>query len=270
MVIELLSPALGAVVTDVDLSAPLADREIAGLREALEQHLVLIFCNQTLAPAQQRDLAERFGELYVHPFFPGVDGARGIVAFEHGDAREAAQNDWHSDVTFVAKPPKWSLLYGELIPPLGGDTLWASMYAAYEALSPAMQRMIEGLHALHDFSKDFPPQRFATCGLDVSPAEVYAANPPVAHPLIRVHPQTGRKAIYVNSSFTTHVEGLRPRESAALLGFLFAHVAEPEFQVRWRWSPGDVAFWDNHWTQHYAVSDYFPARRRVRRATILD
>jgi taurine dioxygenase len=264
-----ISPTLGAVVSDLDLSATLSDRNISDVRSALDEHLVLFFQNQKLTPLQQRDVAARFGELYTHPFYPSHDAAAGIIVFEHGEARKAAQNDWHTDVTYIATPPAMSLLYGEVIPRVGGDTLWASMYAAYEALSKNMQHMLEGLRAVHDFRKDYPLERFSAHAVGATPAEVYAANPPVTHPVIRRHPTTGRKALYVNSSFTTHIEGLRPRESGALLGFLFEHVAEPEFQVRWRWTSGDVALWDNHWTQHYAISDYFPERRRVRRATII-
>jgi taurine dioxygenase len=264
-----ISPTLGAIVSDLDLSATLSDGDISNVRTALDEHLVLFFRNQTLTPVQQRSAAARFGELYTHPFYPGDDEARGIIVFDHGDERKAAQNDWHTDVTYIATPPQMSLLYGEVIPQIGGDTLWASMYAAYEALSPDMKHMLAGLRAVHDFSKDFPPERFSAYGLGAAPAAVYAANPPVSHPVVRQHVTTGRKALYVNSSFTTRVEGLHRRESEAILRFLFEHVAEPEFQIRWRWMPGDVALWDNHWTQHYAVSDYSPHRRRVRRATIM-
>jgi taurine dioxygenase len=264
-----LTPALGAAVTGLDLSRDLTGDEAGAVRAALDEHLVLFFRDQDLTPHRQAALATRLGPLYVHPFYAAVDGADGIIAFEHGDARRAAQNDWHTDVTYLATPPRMSLLFGEVIPPAGGDTLWASMYAAYESLSPRMRNLLGGMHAVHDFAKDFPPSRFAAHGVAANPTDVYAANPAVTHPVVRRHPTSGRAALYVNSSFTTHIEGLPARESAALLRFLFDHVTQPELQVRWRWRAGDVALWDNYYTQHYAVSDYFPQRRRVRRATIL-
>jgi taurine dioxygenase len=270
MKVERMSAALGGVVSGLDLSADLSNENMAALREALGEHLVLFFRDQTLTPHQQSRLATRFGALYEHPFYSRNGDAPGIIVFDHGSEVKASQNDWHTDVTYAAAPPKMSLLYGEIVPPAGGDTLWASMYAAYDALSFKMQTMLESLSAIHDIAKDFPPERFVMHRTAVDPAAVYKANPPVSHPVIRTHPQTDRKALYVNSSFTTRIEDLHPRESAALLEFLFAHVGQPEFQIRWKWTPGDVAFWDNHWTQHYAVSDYFPERRRVRRATIME
>jgi taurine dioxygenase len=267
---ERLTPALGAVVHGIELKDGLTGDDAAAVGAALDEHLVLFFRDQDLTPGQQAAAAARLGTLYVHPFYPAVDGAAGIIAFDHGTARRATQNDWHTDVTYLASPPRMSLLYGEVIPPSGGDTLWASMYAAYEALSPGMRSLLDGLTAVHDFSKDFPPSRFASHAVGSDPDEIYTANPAVAHPVVRRHPRTGRAALYVNSSFTTHIEGLPARESAAILRFLFEHVTQPELQVRWRWRAGDVALWDNYYTQHYAVSDYFPQHRRVRRATILE
>ena len=264
-----IAPTLGATISGIDLSAP-ADDDVRRLRSLLDEHLVLFFRNQRLSAIQQRNLAARLGDLYTHPFFPQERDAPGIIVFEHGEARKAAQNAWHTDVTYVATPPSMSLLYGEVTPALGGDTLWANMYAAFDALSLSMQSILKEMRAVHDFAKDFPPARFVTYGINVDHDEIYASNPPVSHPVVRRHAATGRYALYVNSSFTTHIEGLYPRESDALLRFLFEHVAQPEFQVRWHWEPGDVALWHNHWTQHYAVSDYFPERRRMRRATIME
>ena len=264
-----LSPTFGAIISGLDLGA-LADDRLRELRSLLDEHLVLFFRAQNLSAIQQRELAMRLGDLYTHPFFPQEEDAPGIIVFEHGGARKAAQNAWHTDVTYIASPPQMSLLYGDVTPSLGGDTLWANMYAAYDGLSPCVQERLQGLRAVHDFAKDFPPSRFSRYGIDLDPAAIYADNPPVLHPVVRTDPATGRSALYVNSSFTTHIEGFYPRESDALLRFLFEHLAQPEFQVRWQWSAGDVALWHNHWTQHYAVSDYFPERRRMRRATIVE
>jgi taurine dioxygenase len=143
------------------------------------------------------------------------------------------------------------------------------MYLAYEALSLPMQSLVSGLRAVHAFAKNFTPARFTALGMDDRREQIYADHPPVSHPVARTNPATGRKALYVNQDFTSHIEGVTPRESEALLRLLFEHMAQPAFQVRWKWSAGTVAFWDNRWTQHCALADYFPARRTVRRATIL-
>jgi taurine dioxygenase len=265
---EALTPAIGATIENVDIAAPLRDGEIAEIRTALDEHLVLFFKGQSLTPAAQRDFAARFGELYVHPFYPGHDDAGEIMVLEHDATRRANTDRWHNDVTYLERPPQASLLYAQVIPPLGGDTLWANMYAAYESLSAPMQRLVSGLRAVHSFAKNFTPERFKSLGMEDRRDEMYAKHPPVSHPVARTNPATGRKALFVNQDFTSHIEGTPARESDALLRFLFEHMAQPEFQVRWRWTAGDVAFWDNRWTQHCALADYFPQRRIVRRATI--
>ena len=267
--VEPISPALGAIVAGVDLSGTLTDDDVLRIRACLDRYLVVFFRGQRLTAVQQRDAAARFGALYTHPFYPGDPSAPEIMVLESGAARRATQNNWHSDVTYIERPPHLSLLYGDIIPPSGGDTLWASMYAAYDALSPALRRALDGLHGVHDFAKDFPPERFAASGVAGAPEALYAAHPPVSHPVFLAHPVTGRGALYVNSSFTSRIAEMTQRESSAVLGLLFDHIEQPEFQIRWRWSTGDVALWDNRSTQHYAVSDYYPARRRTRRATIL-
>jgi taurine dioxygenase len=263
-----LTPALGAIVDGIDLAQPLGDDDIAAIRSALDEHLVLFFRQQTLTPVQQRDFAARFGRLYTHPFYPGHQDAPEIMILEHDATRRAKSDRWHNDVTYLATPPQASVLYAEEIPELGGDTLWANMYLAYETLSEPQRRFISGLRAVHSFAKNFTPERFTALGMENERDRMYAEHPPVSHPVARTNPATGRKALFVNQDFTSHVEGLAPRESEALLRLLFEHMAQPEFQVRWRWTAGTVAFWDNRWTQHCALADYFPARRRVRRATI--
>jgi taurine dioxygenase len=143
------------------------------------------------------------------------------------------------------------------------------MYSAYDALSAPMQTFVSGLRAIHSFAKNFTPERFAALGMEERRERMYAEHPPVSHPVVRTNPTTERKALFVNQDFTSHIEGVSARESDTLLRFLFEHMAQPEFQVRWRWENGDVAFWDNRWTQHCALADYYPQRRVVRRATIL-
>lgn len=264
-----LTPAIGAIVEGIDLSHPLADAELAAIRAALDDRLVLFFPNQSLTPVQQRDFAARFGPLYRHPFYPGHGDAPEIMMLAHDATRRANSDRWHNDVTYLATPPQAAVLYAQEIPELGGDTLWASMYAAYDALSEPLRQFVSGLRAVHSFAKNFTPERFHALGMNDRRDQMYAEHPPVSHPVARTNPATGRKALFVNQDFTSHIEGISPRESDALLRLLFEHMAQPDFQVRWRWNAGTVAFWDNRWTQHCALADYFPARRVVRRATIL-
>ena len=190
------------------------------------------------------------------------------MILDHDATHRPNSDRWHNDATYLATPPQAGILYADLIPPLGGDTLWSNMYAAYEALSEPVQRFVSGLRAQHSFAKNFTPERFAGTDMEERRAALYAAHPPVSHPVVRTNPATGRHALFVNADFTTHVEGVSAAESAALLRMLYEHMAKPEFSVRWRWTAGDVVFWDNRWAQHYALADYYPERRRVRRATI--
>ncbi len=267
--LERLTPALGALVHHLDLAGELSDALIDTIRDALDEHQVLFFHNQTLTPAQQRDFAARFGALHVHPVYPSHETVPEIMILEYDDTRKGHQNNWHTDVTFIETPPFGSVLYADDVPPSGGDTLWASSYAAFEALSPTLKDFLSGLHAIHDFAKNFTPDRFRAYGVDNKLSETYAKHAPVRHPVVRTNPKTGRRGLFVNRTFTSHIEGLERKESAAILEFLYQHLETPEFQVRFRWGKGSVAFWDNRFTQHYAASDYFPHHRRVRRATIL-
>jgi taurine dioxygenase len=247
----------------------LTDADVTAIRAALDDRLVLFFEDQSLTPAKQRDFAARFGSLYIHPFYPGDDDVPEVMVLAHDAAHRANSDRWHNDVTYLATPPQAAVLYAEEIPELGGDTLWANMYRAYETLSDPLKQLVSNLRALHSFAKNFTPERFAALRMEDRRENMYAQHPPVSHPVARTNPATGRKALFVNADFTLHIEGVTPRESEALLGLLFEHMAQPEFQVRWRWRAGTVAFWDNRWTQHCALADYFPARRRMRRATIL-
>jgi taurine dioxygenase len=263
-----LTPAIGALIEGIDLAAPLSDDAVADIRSALDRHLVVFFRGQSVTPAQQRDFAARFGELYVHPFYPGHEDAREIMLLLNDATHRPSADRWHNDVTYLETPPMGAVLYAEEIPPLGGDTLWASMYAAHDALSEPMKQFVAGLRAVHSFAKNFTPERFRALGWEDRRDAMYAQHPPVLHPVARTNPATGRKALFVNQDFTSHIEGLTARESDAVLRLLFEHMAQPEFQVRWRWRAGDIAFWDNRWAQHCALGDYFPQRRIVRRATI--
>jgi taurine dioxygenase len=267
--IRQLTPAIGATIEGLDLRAPLGDEEVGTILDALSRYLVLFFAEQSLTPRQQRDFAARFGELYTHPFYPGEPEAPEVMILAHDATHRANADRWHTDVTYLEKPPKAAVLYAEEIPEVGGDTLWANMYLAYETLAAPIKELVCTLRAVHSFAKNFTAERFRALGIESLREQVYAEHPPVSHPIARTNPQTGRKALFVNQDFTSHIEGLSARESDMLLRFLFEHMAQPEFQVRWRWRPRTVAFWDNRWTQHCALADYFPASRRVRRATIL-
>lgn len=268
MDIKPLTPNIGAKVDGVDLAENLSRGVVARIGEALDKYLVLFFEDQVLDPEQQRDFAARFGPLYTHPFYPGHEKAPEIMVLFHDKNHRAHSDRWHNDVTYLEAPPQASILYAVEIPDIGGDTLWANMYSAYEALSKPMKELVTQLRAVHSFAKNFTPERFRALGMDDQRDRMYAAHPPVSHPVARTNPETGRKALFINQDFTTHIEGVSARESDAILHFLYDHMAQPEFQVRWHWKPQTVAFWDNRWTQHCALADYYPQRRCVRRATI--
>ena len=265
-----LSPALGAVVSGIDLRQPLDDAQHRAIEQALLAHQVLFFRDQPLTPSQQAAFAARFGDLHIHPIYPSVPEQREVIVLDTAvtDVRDNAI--WHTDVTFLETPALGAVLAAKQLPPYGGDTLWASGIAAFEALSKPLQRLLDGLTATHDISKSFPQERFGATDADLARLEeARKKNPPRSHPVIRTHPVTGRKALFVSDGFTTRINELSAAESRAILDLLFAHVARPEFTVRWRWRENDVAFWDNRVTQHYAVDDYRPQRRVMHRATIL-
>jgi taurine dioxygenase len=267
--VEPLGPAIGARIHGLDLAAPLDDAAVVALDQALVRHQVLFFTGQDLAPPQLRDFAARFGALHIHPVYPHVPEVPQIIVLDT-DANNLPDNDnWHTDVTFIETPPLGAVLHARQLPPSGGDTLWSSMSAAFDALSPRLRRLLDGLTAEHDFEKSFPRERFAGAEDRGRWLEARLGNPPVRHPVVRRHPVSGAAGLFVNFGFTTRILELPKPESDVLLRFLFDHVARPEFTVRHRWQPGDVAFWDNRATQHYAVADYLPARRVMHRATIL-
>jgi taurine dioxygenase len=264
-----LTRAFGAVVNGVDLTERLPQSAIDRLSELLVERKVLFFRNQELTPHAQRDFAARFGTLHVHPIYPVLPDLPEILLLDNHEAFLPDNDNWHTDVTFSKTPPLAGILAAKRIPPIGGDTLWSDCTAAYEGLSQPLRRFLDGLTAQHSVAKSFPPERWQS---DPAFKERYeravAKHPPVDHPVVRTHPVSGRKGLFVNEGFTTHINGIKPRESEALLEFLFAHAGQPEFILRWRWTVGDVAFWDNRNTQHYAVADYLPERRTMHRATV--
>ncbi|MFT7285995.1 MAG: taurine dioxygenase [Halieaceae bacterium] len=262
-----LAGALGAEIGNAELGATLSEQEVAHLRALLNEHQVIFFRDQDIGPAAQRALALCFGPLQTHPAYETVAGFPEITILESTPDNPSKIEAWHSDMTFREHPPMGTVLKSVITPPRGGDTMWASMTAAYDALSASMQGFLENLIAVHDFSWGFKESLAETGGRERL-AEAISANPPVRHPVIRSHPETGKKVIFVNTLFTTHIEDLTREESGAVLDFLFEHVKTPEFSVRFSWKPGSIAIWDNRSTQHRPVNDYFPAHRRMERITI--
>jgi len=265
-----LGPNIGAQVSDVDLSRPLSDAQFEQLYHGLLRHQVLFLRNQVITPEQQRALAIRFGDLHIHPVYPHAEGVEEIIVLDTHQDNPPDNDNWHTDVTFIQTPPAIAILASKLLPESGGDTLWSTGIAAYEALSEPFKTLLNGLQAEHDFKKSFQEYKYRKTEEEHQRwQQAVAKNPPVQHPVIRTHPVSGRKALFVNEGFTTRLLGLNEKESDALLNFLFWHSAKPEFQVRWRWQENDVAIWDNRVTQHYANADYYPARRVMHRATVL-
>jgi taurine dioxygenase len=263
-----LSGAIGAEIAGVDLARDLDDDLVAALRRAWLQHLVLFFRDQDLAPARFLDLARRFGEPIEYPFLTGLDGFREItpvVKLEH--ERVNFGGLWHSDTAYLDEPPMGTMLVAREVPPYGGDTLFANMYLAYESLSPGMRRLLDGLVAVNSSAKadvtKTREDRMRESARADAPREYVAE-----HPVVRTHPETGRKALYVNGGHTVRFRDMSELESAPLLDFLFAHLTRPEFTCRFRWQPGSLAFWDNRCAQHNPINDYHGFRRVMHRVTL--
>jgi taurine dioxygenase len=260
--VEKLTPIIGGEVHGVDLSRPLDERTFKEVHAALTENQVIFFRDQRLTVEQHKAFGRLFGELAVHPAAPQlVDGHPEILVI-HADekSKHVAGEEWHTDVSCDPGPPLGSILYMHELPPVGGDTLFASMYAAYEALSEPMKRFLEPLTAMHEGEHVYRGRY----GIDEA-GKVY---PKAEHPVIRTHPVSGRRALYVNRGFTTKIVQLERPESDALLSYLYRHVEVPEFQCRFRWQVNSVAFWDNRCVQHHAMWDYFPQRRHGHRVTI--
>jgi len=263
--IEQITPAIGAIVSGVDLAQPIDSTTRDALNAAFLAHQVIFLRDQDITQVQHRDFAAGFGPLHVHPIYPNSDAVPEIMLLDTAlnDLRDNAT--WHSDVSFSPTPSLGAVLLAKQLPPLGGDTLWASATAAYAALPDNLKSYLATLSATHDLAKSFPADRFAADVLEAAKRK----NPPTAHPVIRTHPATGKKAIFVSEGFTTGIVGMEPTMADPLLSMLYAHIARPEFTVRWKWRVGDVAIWDNRGTQHYATYDYGDARRVMNRATII-
>lgn len=263
-----MTPTIGAEIEWGDLSRPLAASTVSALRQALLDWKVLFFRDQDITTEQHLAFARNFGELEVHPFAPHKPDYPEVLAITHDDESKGRENTWHSDVTWRVEPSLGSVLRAVEVPPVGGDTLFADMYAAYDGLKDEVKAKIDGAVAVHDFTHFRAGMRRR----GATEEQIQAFNekyPMVEHPVVRTHPETGRKCIYVNAPFTLHIVGMNKGESDALLAHLYAQAAIPEYQCRFRWEKNSIAFWDNRASQHYAVSDYFPAMRRMERVTIV-
>ncbi|NMY74040.1 taurine dioxygenase [Pseudomonas sp. WS 5071] len=265
-----ISTALGAQIEGVDLTQPLSVEQREAIEQALLKHQVIFFKNQSINPQQQARFAANFGDLHIHPIYPNIPEQPEVLVLDTAvtDVRDNAV--WHTDVTFLPTPAMGAVLSAKQLPAFGGDTLWASGIAAFEGLSAPLQQLLDGLTATHDFTKSFPLERFGSTPEDFARwDQTRKNNPPLSHPVVRTHPVSGRKSLFVNEGFTTRINEFSEAESDAILTLLFAHATRPEYTIRWRWQENDVAFWDNRVTQHYAVDDYRPNRRVMHRATIL-
>jgi taurine dioxygenase len=268
--IRRLAGALGAELSGVDLSANLPDATIAAIRGALVEHQVIFFRDQALTPAQQVAFGARFGPLNIHPYVAGMASQPEVMeVVKEPQDRINFGGGWHSDMSFLERPAIGSILYAVETPEFGGDTLFASQAAAFEALSSGLQKTLEGLNAVHSAAREYSSQgHSAQKRQSMAIAEADGMVGEYVHPMVLVHPETGRKALYVNPAFTMRIEGWKTRESKALLDYLFEHSRYEGFTTRFSWKPGSVAFWDNRSVWHFALNDYPGQRRHMRRVTV--
>lgn len=263
-----ISPTIGAEIGGIDLRQPLSDRLRSELRLALLDRKVIFFRNQDITTEQHLAFARNFGELEIHPFGTPDPQYPEIFRISHGPDAPGYENQWHSDVTWRLAPSLGSVLRMKTAPPVGGDTIFADMGAAYDGLPDEIKEEIDGRVARHDF--DIFRRGLIKRGADAEElAEFDAQYPHPHHPIVRTHPETGRRTLFVNASFTREVVGMDPARSDQLLALLYQQAAFPEYQCRFQWESNSIAFWDNRSCQHYAVSDYWPDTRSVERATVV-
>ena len=263
--------SLGAELRGFDLSQKLDGDSVDAVLENLHEHKVIFFRGQELTPDQHVSFSAQLAPVFTdHPaYLPTLKSHREIVVLNGQEGGRA--NLWHSDVSISPKPPMGSVLYMKECPAYGGDTMWADMAAAYDALSERMKTYLEGLTAVRDLAgtvRNVVRERSQAAKPPTGEMPDTSALPPARHPVIRTHPATGRKILYVNPTFTAHIEGVSAAEADAVLAFLFAHQSQPEFQCRWHWQVGDVAIWDNRSTHHYAIADYGDEPRTIHRVTL--
>jgi len=267
-IIEPIAGALGAEIHGLDLARGLDDGGVAMVRRALLDHLVVFFRDQKLSPSELADFGRRFGTLARYPFVEGLPGLPEVIEvkkLEH--ERVNFGGIWHSDTAYLREPPMASMLLALEVPPTGGDTLFANMYAAFETLSDGMKKLLVGLKAVN--SSDMADvTRTREDRIASNPGKAKGEAFEAVHPVVRTHPETGRKALYVNRAHTVRIDGMTAEESANILAFLYDHQTRPEFTCRFRWREGSLAFWDNRCAQHNPINDYHGHRRRMHRITL--
>ncbi len=268
--ISKLTPAIGAELSGIDLNSDLDEATLGAIYNALIDNLVVFFRDQNLSPAAHLNFARSFGEPEPpHPIYPHVDDFENIVVLANDAETPPDTDGWHADVTFKPNPPFASILCARHVPECGGDTMWANMYAAYEALPEGMKADLAELRAVHDMG-DFRNNFAAGADANEKLTKAHGRFGSAVHPVVMHHPVTERPYLYVNEGFTQHIVGLTARQSRRLIGYLLDHINRPEFQVRFRWQNNSVAMWDNRVTQHYAVADYLPAYRCMHRVTVVN
>ena len=267
--IQKMTPAIGAKISGIDLMEMVSDDLLDAVYEALIEHQVIFFRNQPITPAGHKAFAESFGEPEPpHPVYPHLEGHENIVLLSNGPDNPPDTNGWHTDHTFRQEPPFASFLMARKVPEIGGDTLWLSLTAAYEGLPEGLKSELEEMRAVHDLG-DFR-NTFASGESGVNKVnEAHRVLGSAVHPVVQVHPVSGRKFLYVNEGFTQHLVGLGATESNRLLAYLYQHMQRPEYQVRFRWSKEAMAIWDNRCTCHYATADYLPQDRVMHRITVV-
>jgi taurine dioxygenase len=266
IIVRPFAPNLGAIITGIDLSNSISDTEIRIIKDAFHKFQVLFFQNQSeILPQNHIVLGQFFGDLHIHPAAPKMKNFPEIFEINTDKNSKIANGaeDFHSDVSCDIEPPLGTMLQLHVLPECGGDTMFANMYLAYEVLSKPMQVFLGGLKASHE-SEHFYKGRYQ----NKNEVDMNKEYPSAIHPIIRTHPETEKKAIYVNKFFTTRIEGLADQESKLILDYLFTHIEKTEFQIRYKWNKNDMAFWDNRCTIHKALWDYFPNERKGRRVTI--
>lgn len=255
------TPNIGLVIDDINL-ATVSDAQIEEIRRAVSENCVVFFRNQHLSVEEHIAFGRRFGQLDVHPAAANATGHAEILVISADENSDRANGEaWHSDVSCQAEPPMGSILYIHEVPPSGGDTMFSNMYAAYDALSDKMKSYLDGMVAVHDGEHVY---RGLYTGVADKPSY-----PRSKHPVVRTHPETGRKCLFVNRSFTTHIVGIPRDESDAILNYLYQHMEHPNFQCRFQWEANSIAFWDNRCAQHRAIWDYWPHRRYGHRVTVM-
>ena len=270
--INSLTPTIGAEISGIDLSNNLNSQDFDNIYKNLIDHKVIFFRNQNLKPEDHVAFAKSFGDIEPpHPIYPHVENFPEITLLENDPTNPPDTDEWHTDVTFKTEPPFTSILYSKEIPPSGGDTLWCSLIAIYEALPENIKIELESKRAIHDmgaFRNNFSSENNEEYSKKLNDGFKKFGN--AVHPVVKVHPILNKKFLYINPSFTRHIIGMDMTDSNNLLSYLFNFMTKPQYQVRFKWTPNTLALWDNRCTMHYAIGDYMPHRRVMNRITVLN